>query len=136
MKSQRPLPQANEVTKPFWEAATSHRLLHPRCDACGRAFFPPGLVCPRCRAAQWSWSESAGLGEIYSYSVVHRAPQPGFDPPYVLGVVDLDEGFELMTNIVGVAPDEVRIGQRVQVTWREEGGMVLPMFTSHEEAVA
>lgn len=130
---QRPLPQPTEVTRPFWGAAASRRLIHPRCGECARAFFPPHLACPHCRATSWSWVESAGRGEIYSFSVIHRAPQPGFDPPYVIAVVDLDEGFELMTNIVETAPAGVRIGQRVRVAWREEGDVVLPMFVPDGE---
>lgn len=131
--SGRPLPNPSPVTEPFWSAAAARRLLHPRCDVCTRAFFPPHLACPHCRATSWSWAQSVGRGEIYSYSVVHRAPQPGFTPPYVIAVVDLDEGFELMTNIVGTDPGAVRIGQRVRVTWHEEGDAVLPMFRPDEE---
>lgn len=129
----RPLPEPTAVTAPFWDAAARGVLIHPRCCECERAFFPPHLACPHCRATSWSWVESAGRGEIYSFSVVHRAPQPGFDPPYVIAVIDLDEGFELMTNIVDTEPTDVRIGQRVRVTWREEGDAVLPMFTRDEE---
>lgn len=129
----RPLPVPSPLTEPFWAAAERRELLHPRCDVCGRAFFPPHLACPHCRAAQWSWVRSAGRGEVYSFSVVHRAPQPGFATPYVIAVVDLDEGFELMTNLVDVEPDRVRIGQRVRVTWHEEQDAVLPMFRPDEE---
>lgn len=133
MESKRPLPQPTEMTWPFWEAAARRRLVHPRCDECERAFFPPHLVCPHCWATNWSWQESSGRGEIYSFSVVHRAPQPGFDAPYVIAVVDLDEGFALMTNIVEMAPVDVSVGQRVRVSWREEGDLVLPMFAPEEQ---
>lgn len=132
VEQQRPLPEPNVVTRPFWDGAAEKRLLYPRCDECERAFFPPHLVCPHCRSAKWSWSQSVGRGEIYSFSVVHRAPQPGFETPYVIAVVDLDEGFDLMTNIVGVDPGGVAIGQRVQVDWLEVGEMVLPVFTPDE----
>lgn len=130
----RPLPQPSVLTQPFWDAAARHELVHPRCDDCGQAFFPPHLVCQKCRSSAWSWVESAGRGTVYSFTIVHRAPQPGFDPPYVLAVVDLDEGLELMTNLVGVDPDEVRIGQRVRVEWHSFGDVTLPMFTPDEEA--
>lgn len=128
----RPLPEPTAVTAPFWDACARGVLMHPRCDDCERAFFPPHLACPHCRAVSWSWAESAGLGEIYSFSIVHRAPQPGFALPYVIAVVDLDEGFELMTNIVGTEPNSVRIGQRVRVAWHDEGGAVLPAFGPDE----
>lgn len=124
----RPLPEPTVITAPFWGAAARRVLQFPRCDACQRAFFPPHLCCPHCRSWDWSWDVSQGHGEVYSFSVVHRAPQPGFDPPYVIAVVDLDEGFELMTNIVGIDPAEVQIGMRVAVQWHEVGTFVLPVF--------
>lgn len=138
MEPQRPLPEPNEVTAPFWDAAARHELIHPHCQECERAFFPPHLACPHCRATRWSWVTSAGRGTLYSFTVVHRAPQPGFEVPYVIGVVDLDEGFDLMTNIVGVAPEAVRIGARVTVDWLDVSsadggaGMVLPVFRLDE----
>lgn len=135
MELDRPLPQPTVMTRPFWDAARQRRLVHPRCVECLRAFFPPHLCCPHCRSTSWDWEESAGRGEIYSFSVVHRAPQPGFDLPYVIAVVDLDEGFELMTNIVQTAPADVRIGQRVQVVWHEVGDTVLAVFAPDEEDV-
>lgn len=130
----RPLPEPTGLTRPFWDAAATGVVVHPRCDACAQAFFPPHLVCPACRSSRWSWATSAGRGSVYSFTVVHRAPRPGFDPPYVLAVVDLDEGLELMTNLVGVEPDAVSIGQRVRVEWRRFAGVTLPMFTPDEEA--
>jgi uncharacterized protein len=130
---ERPLPQPTAVTSPFWEAARGHKLVHPWCARCQQAFFPPHLLCPHCRSAGWSWSQSQGRGVVYSFSVVHRAPLPGFEPPYVLAVVDLHEGFELMTNVVGVRPDRVHIGMRVEVTWLEAGDQALPVFRPVDE---
>ncbi|GAA1916628.1 Zn-ribbon domain-containing OB-fold protein [Nocardioides hwasunensis] len=129
----RPLPQPSELTRPFWDGAVAHRLLHPRCDACGGAFFPPHAVCPACRAAAWSWQESAGRGTVHSSTVVHRAPQEGFATPYVLAVVDLDEGFELMTNVVGAGALDVTTGRRVRVAWQQVGDSVLPVFEADPE---
>ena len=128
MDVRRPLPHPNALTRPFWDASARRELVFPRCGACEGAFFPPQLCCPRCRSRDWDWDVSRGAGTVYSHTVVPRAPQPGFDPPYVLAVVDLDEGFELMTNVVGTAPDDVRIGQRVQVDWLAVDDVVLPVF--------
>ena len=136
MSGVRPLPQPSVLTRSFWEAAGRRVLVHPRCAGCGQSFFPPHEVCPRCREASWSWHESAGRGTLYSFSVVHRAPQPGFTTPYVIAVVDLDEGFDLMTNLVGVDPDAISIGQRVRVAWEPVGDVVLPVFEPDPEATA
>ena len=61
----RPLPEPGELTRPFWEGAARGALLHPRCDDCGQAFFPPHVVCQKCRSAGWSWVESAGRGTVW-----------------------------------------------------------------------
>lgn len=130
----RPLPEPNQITQPFWDACRQERLTYPWCEACSTAFFPPQLCCPGCLSLDWGWRESAGRGSLYSQSIVHRAPQPGFEPPYVIGVVDLDEGFELMTNIVETPRERLRIGMRVRVTWQPAGAFVLPMFVEdHQE---
>lgn len=128
MNAVRPLPEPSALSRPFWDASSRRELIYPQCNACSRGFFPPQLCCPRCRSLSWRWQASAGAGTVYSHTVVHRAPQPGFDPPYVLAVVDLDDGFELMTNVVGVDPSSVRIGMRVQVDWLEVADQVLPVF--------
>lgn len=124
----RPLPEPTPVTQPFWDAARRHELTFPQCRSCDKAFFPPHWCCPFCRSDDWSWQVSAGVGTLYSHTVVHRAPQPGFDPPYVIGVIDLDEGFELMSNVVGIDPADVTIGMRMRVTWLAAGDFVLPVF--------
>lgn len=133
-QAMRPLPDATVWSQPFWDAAAEHRLVHPWCSACERAFFPPHMCCPRCRSREWIWRGSAGLGTLYSHTVVHRAPQPGFATPYVIGVVDLDEGFELMTNVVRIDPHAVAIGMRVHVEWLEVGAVALPVFAPHHES--
>jgi len=75
------------------------------------------------------WVPSAGLGIIYSFTVVYRAPLDGFEVPYVLAVVDLEDGFNMMTNIVGIDPEDVSIGMSVAVQWRDLGEISLPVFS-------
>jgi uncharacterized protein len=77
--------------------------------------------------------QSTGIGSIYSFTVCYRAPRPGFDLPYVLALVDVDEGWTMLTNIVGCDPSDVRIGMTVQVTWLAAGGgTLLPVFQPEE----
>jgi uncharacterized protein len=114
----RPLPVPDGDTKPYWDAAREHRLVIQRCQVCQQAIFYPRSVCPRCMSDRIAWIEATGKGTVYSYTVVHRAPaQFAEDAPYVVAVVDLDEGVRLMTNVVGCAPAEVRIGAEVEVTF-------------------
>lgn len=124
-----PAPQPNAITRPFWEAATRRVLQCPRCDACGHRFFTPQFACPRCLSERWSWSASTGLGTIYSACTVHKPPLPGVSTPYVLAVVSLDEGWNMLTNIVNCEPGQARIGARVKVNWdRRIGDWTIPVF--------
>lgn len=114
---ERPLPSPSELTAPFWQAAREHRLVRPVCDTCTRSFFTPQLICPHCLGEQWSYRPSTGRGTVYSSTVVHRAPSPALPAPYELAIVDMDEGWHLLTNIVPPRDTPTPIGTRVEVTW-------------------
>lgn len=127
----KPLPIVDPDTEPFWHAAREHKLLVKRCAECGQAHFYPRELCPHCHSDAVSWLEAKGSGEIYSFTVARRGAGPAFqsDAPYVVAVVQLDEGCRMMTNIVGTPPDEVRIGQRVEVSYEEvTADITLPKF--------
>jgi hypothetical protein len=79
------------------------------------------------------WEQSGGVGEIYSWTVVHRPVTADFQPPYAPAIVTLDEGYQMLTNLVGVAPDELAIGMRVRVEFHAvDGGVTLPYFTGQK----
>ncbi|WP_374023587.1 Zn-ribbon domain-containing OB-fold protein [Mycobacterium sp. HNNTM2301] len=126
-----PVPHAvSHLSAPFWEGCQSGELWYQRCEACGLANFPPTEHCRECLAAQVGWERSGGSGEIYSWTVVHRPVTAEFEPPYAPAIVTLDEGYQMLTNVVGVAPEELRIGMRVQVQFHAVGPEVtLPYFT-------
>jgi uncharacterized OB-fold protein len=125
----RPLPRPSELTRPFWEAAARRELVRPLCRACGRSFFTPQAVCTHCLAKDWSYEPSAGRGEVYSATVVHRPPHPGMRAPFHLAIVDLDEGWSMLANLATDAAQAVPIGTRVTVDWLElDEGFVLPVF--------
>jgi uncharacterized OB-fold protein len=125
----RPRPTPTPLTAPFWEHACRRVLVRPRCDVCGRSFFTPQVACPACLSEAWTWTPSSGVGRVCSHSTCHRAPAPGFDLPYVLGVVDLEEDWSMLTNIVECDPADVEIGMTVTVTWLDIGdGLMLPVF--------
>ena len=109
------LPSITALTRPFWDAAAEGRYLLPRCNACDKHFFRPEVACPHCFATDWRWVEASGRGTLYSYSIVHKAPAPGFAVPLVFAVVELDEGPCVFSNIVGCTHDDIRIGMRLQV---------------------
>ena len=121
--------QLSTLTRPFWEAAAEGRLIFQRCEACGKPFFRPEIACPHCLSQAWAWEESQGLGSLYSFSVSHRPPTPAFKPPFVFAAVDLDEGFSMFTNLVGLEPDAPVIGMRLKAVFHPlEGGLALPLF--------
>lgn len=120
---------ATALTLPFWEACKEGRLTFQRCSACEKPFFRPELVCPHCLSKDWSWRDSQGLGTLYSYSVSHRAPTPAFTAPFIFAVVDLDEGYSMFSNLIGLEPDAAKIGMRVQATFHKlDEVMTLPLF--------
>ena len=129
MKMARSAPVGTELSAPFWEAAAQHRLVVPRSNTSGEYFFPPERLCPGTQSSDWSYVDSCGTGTVVSFSVVSRPPSPDFDSPYVLAVVDIDEGWTIMTNIIDCEPEAVSIGMRVQVRFFDcSDGSALPMF--------
>jgi uncharacterized OB-fold protein len=126
----RPLPQPTQASRPFWEAASEGRLMIQRCNACSELIAYPKSFCPSCMSDDLGWIESEGRGTVYTYTVQERGAPSGFADrvPYVLAVVRLAEGVQLMTNIVGEDAGETRCGDAVAVEFEEAGGVTLPVF--------
>jgi uncharacterized OB-fold protein len=92
--------------------------------------FIPQEFCPRCLHTELAWVQGAGKGAIVTYTVVGRAQTPAFRAPYVVAVVRLDEGYEMLSNLVDAEPADVRFGSRVEVLFTEESAEIaLPCFT-------
>jgi uncharacterized OB-fold protein len=133
--SDRPRPEPSVLTAPFWAAARDHVLVRPRCAACGRSFFTPQIACPACLSEQWSYEPSSGRGVVYSATVVHRAPFPGLDTPYQVAIVELEEGWSMLTNIIESDVAPTPIGTPVEVTWIDvDDELTLPAFRPRAEA--
>lgn len=119
-------------SEPYWQGAAAGELRYRRCTSCEAVIFYPRSLCPACGAPDPEWQVSAGSGTVYAVSVVHRAP-PAFDgqTPYAVLLVDLDEGFRMMSRLVNAAPDTISIGDRVQVVFQDgPEGQPTPYFTS------
>ena len=112
---EKPLPAIDQESRPFWQAAHEHKLAVMRCRDCRRHFFYPRLFCPHCHSAAVEWTTASGRGTIYTFTVARRPAGPAFkaDVPYVVALVELEEGPRLMTNIVTSDIAGVRIGQTV-----------------------
>jgi hypothetical protein len=126
--SGRVLPVPTPVSARFWDGCAAGELLVQRCDACGDPFFPPLPACPRCLGTAVRWIRTSGLGAVYSYSVVHRPQVPGLSVPYIVAVVELQEGWRMASNVIDCDPEAVAIGLPLRVAFRPVGDMTLPFF--------
>lgn len=127
----KPLPVIDGESRPYWAALKQHRLTIQRCTDCGKHHFYPRALCPHCHSDAVEWVDARGTGTIYSYTIARRPAGPAFkaDTPYVVAVIDLDEGARMMTNIVTDDVEAVRIGQRVTVQYDDVTDEVtLPKF--------
>jgi uncharacterized OB-fold protein len=124
-----PLPQPNHLSQPFWDACGRGELLFQRCQKCRQAIFNPAPICRFCGSPDLRWERSAGAGEIYSWTVVWRPQAPTFRVPYAPIIVSLDEGYQMVSSLVGCDSGEVRSGLRVAVEFHPiGGGFELPYF--------
>jgi uncharacterized protein len=126
-----PRPNPNGDSLPYWNAARQHRLVLRECKTCGRKHFMPRHLCPHCWSDNLEWVQSEGGGTVHTFSIVHRAPSPMFaaNLPYVIAMIDLDDGPRMFANVVGADALEVAIGDRVKLTFEERGsGTTLPQF--------
>ena len=112
-----PLPQPTELSRPFWEAANEGRLTLQRCDACGHLRWTPQILCTNCLAEPFTWVDVSGRGRLYSYTIVHRAPLAGFEVPYVLAVVELEEGPLMLTRLVDSPIENLAVEAPVEVAF-------------------
>ena len=129
----KPRPDVNDAASaPYWEAASRHELMLPRCDDCGLVFFPARRFCPGCWSGERSWQQMSGGGTVWTFTEVHVAFYDDTwaeDVPYVVAVVELDEGPRLLANIVGPDIASLAIGDRVEVVFQDRPeGVTLPMF--------
>ncbi len=119
----------SELTRPFWDAISAGRLIVQRCSSCEKTFFRPEVACPHCFSTEWRWIESSGRGTLYSFSIVHRAPSPAFKAPFIFAAVDMEEGWTMFSNVIGLEPEEAKIGMKVQVSFEQlSGELALPLF--------
>ncbi len=118
-------------TVPFWEAVDGGTLAVQRCADCGHQQLYARDACARCHRRHLDWAPAAGKGVVYSYTVVRRAPSKQFadEVPYVLGLVELEEGPRILVRIEGCEPDDVRVGLPVEVAGPgDAAGRRLPPF--------
>lgn len=127
----KPIPVPSLESKPYWDGLRQHRLVMPRCSACASFWFPPSTYCPSCSSREFTWTPVSGRGRVFSYVIYHRVYHPGFadEVPYAVGLIELDEGPRMISNIVGISPEQVVCDMPVRVAFEDIGGIAtLPKF--------
>jgi uncharacterized protein len=130
--AKKPVPRPAPESVPYWQAARQQRLELPRCNACGKFWFPPSRGRPHCLAADFAWTAVSGVGKVFSFVTFHRVYHPAFaqEVPYVVALIELEEGPRLLSNIVGIAPEAVSCDMPVKVVFDNVAeGVVVPKFT-------
>ena len=130
-----PTPDITELNRPYWDELAAGALTFQRCKGCGCAWLPVRSECPQCLANDWGRERAAGGATLVSWVVYHHAYHPAFAQrlPYVVAVVQLDEGPRMISNIVGGLAG-LRIDQRLALKIEEESGMAVPRFVPSEAA--
>jgi uncharacterized protein len=123
-----PLPRPSPITRPFWDGCNEGRLLYQRCQTCGHIVFEPAALCRWCTGRDLVWEQSNGRGTLYSWTVAHRPQTDAFTLPYAPVIVNLDEGFQMLSNIIECDTSDLDVGMRVRVDFRQVGSVTLPYF--------
>ncbi|MDY6862787.1 MAG: Zn-ribbon domain-containing OB-fold protein [Thermodesulfobacteriota bacterium] len=127
----KPLPIPDEDTREFWEGCKRGELLIQRCNRCERYRFQPRAICPDCMSLENEWKKVSGKGKIYSFVVYHQPHHPAWkdEIPYVVALVELDEGIRMISNIIEFPHDQVKIGMAVEVKFEKAADEItLPKF--------
>ncbi len=127
----RPIPEPTLETQPFWDGCKNHELRIQKCRACDAYQFYPRLYCTACMSAELEWVRASGRGTVLSFTTVHRPVTEAFadDVPYVVALITLEEGPQMMSNVVGCAPEAVEIGLSVEVAFEDwTAEIAIPKF--------
>ena len=124
-----PLPIPTAVSQPYWEACKRRELTFQRCADCEGITFLPQPACMHCLSPNLMWEKGQGKGAVYSWTVVWRPQTPAFEIPYAIAIIDMDEGYRMMTNIIGIDPEKLEVGTRVEVEFHDMNDEIaLPYF--------
>jgi uncharacterized protein len=129
----QPLPVPDPVTQPFWDSLKAHAIKLQHCDACNKFVYYPRALCPTCLSNELVWTDVSGRGVIHAFTIPHRHPNPAFAEraPYVVVLIELDEGVQILSNLVGVepVPEAVPIGAPVEIVYEDvNASITLPRF--------
>ncbi|MEU5884664.1 OB-fold domain-containing protein [Spirillospora sp. NPDC047279] len=122
-------PAIGQDTAFYWEGAKEGELRVQRCADCGTLRHPPGPMCPSCHSTKRDHVVASGRGTVHSYVVHHHPPVPGRTPPYVVAVIDLEEGVRVVGNVNGCPPEDVSVGMAVKLVFEKiDDDVTLPQW--------
>jgi uncharacterized protein len=127
----KPVPQPDDLSRPFFEGARRGELMIQRCADCRAHLAPGSRACTECLGERLDWVRASGLATLFTFAVMHQRYHPAFadDLPYNIAVVELAEGPRLNTTITGIANDGLQVGMPLIVTFEDVGeGVTLPKF--------
>jgi uncharacterized OB-fold protein len=121
------------LTQPFWDSLKEHAIKLQRCDGCNQFVFYPRPACPGCMSSDLTWTAVSGRGVVHAFAIPHRHPHPAFasTAPYVVALIELEEGVRMMSNLVDVepTPEAVKVGMAVEIVYDDVAEAVtLPRF--------
>ena len=126
----RTLPIPTPETRHYWDGAREGELRLQRCNACDHAYFPPRPFCPECSSRDVAVFKASGKGTLYSY-VINHLKSPGYEPPFAIAVVELEEGPRMMANILDCpqTPEALVLDMALEVTFEKlTDEITLPQF--------
>lgn len=127
----KPFPRINDDNRDFWDGCSKHELRFQKCCSCNHVRWPAALICPKCHSKETTWIISSGKGKLYTYAVYHIAYHNGFksELPYVVGVVELEEGPRFLSNIVECDSQNLKCDMKMEVIWEDiSQDISLPKF--------
>lgn len=123
------LPRPTETSAPYWQGCQAGELRLQKCNACQQVQFYPRIMCSHCQHQSLDWIVAGGDGKVASFTVVRRGVSEAYPAPYIVALIDLEEGPRMMSHIVGIDPESVAIGDHVKVEfedWSDE--ITMPVF--------
>jgi len=134
MEPDRPLPQPmTPEAKPYWDALKERKLMLPKCTDCGHTFFYPRILCPACHSRSIGWVQASVKGRLHAFGIAHQTFNKAYKvpPPYVLAMIELEEGPRMLSNLINVAPDPktIKCDMPVEVVFHPlTDDVTLPLF--------
>lgn len=125
----RILPRPTALSQPYWDGCRKGVLLLQHCVDCGELQFYPRIICSSCGGGNLDWQASSGKGAVASFTIVQRGITAAYPAPYMVALIDLEEGPRMMSSLIDVAAEDVRVGLCVEVTftdWSDE--IAVPEF--------